>query len=189
MYCILLINLLSKSLAKYISNIVYKLKQRTLYIELKHSSYLIPFIEFLKLNDLAHCDQLLDIFGSDYLSKRNRFEVGYLLLNLRHNIRIIVFVTLKRESFLTSVTTLYNSAGWLEREVWDLYGIYFSGHSDLRRILTDYGFEGFPLRKDFPLTGYLEVRYDAEYKKVIQEPLQLSQEFRTFNFTSPWESK
>ncbi len=130
---------------------------------------------------------LLDVCGVDYPQREQRFEVVYNLLSLRHNRRIRVKVMTDETSPVPSVTGVFSSAGWFEREAWDLYGIFFSDHPDLRRILTDYGFEGHPLRKDFPLTGYVQMRYSEEQKRVVYEPVKLTQDFRTFDFLSPWE--
>lgn len=141
------------------------------------------------LKDTASCrfSQLIDITAIDYPAKAERFEVAYQLLSLHQNMRVRVKVLATEETLLPSVVDIFRSAHWLEREVWDMFGIRFSGNPDLRRILTDYGFEGHPLRKDFPLTGYVEVRYDAERKQVVYEPVQLQQDFRSFDFLSPWE--
>jgi NADH-quinone oxidoreductase subunit C len=130
---------------------------------------------------------LCDICGVDYPNRPMRFEVVYNLLSMSQNLRIRVTVETDEESPVPSATGLYSAAGWWEREAWDLYGIYFSDHPDLRRILTDYGFDGHPLRKDFPLTGYVELRYDEDQKRVVYEPVKLKQEFRSFDFLSPWE--
>jgi len=141
------------------------------------------------LRDDVNCQfkQLMDVCGTDYPERAERLEVVYNLLSLTHNRRIRVKVRTDEETPVPTVTGVFSSAGWWERETWDLLGVYFSGHPDLRRILTDYGFEGHPLRKDFPLTGYVEVRYDDEQKRVVYEPVKLPQEFRTFDFLSPWE--
>ena len=141
------------------------------------------------LRDDTNCQfrQLVDLCGVDYPDRKERFEVVYHLLSLRQNLRIRVKVHTDEATPVPSVTGVFSSAGWYEREAWDLYGILFSGHPDLRRILTDYGFEGHPLRKDFPLTGHVEVRYDDELKRVVYEPVKLPQEFRDFDFLSPWE--
>ena len=147
-------------------------------------------LEVLKvLRDDANCQfkQLVDVCGVDYPEKETRFAVVYNLLSLTHNLRIRIKIWTDEDTPVPSACELFSSANWWEREVWDLYGIYFSGHPDLRRILTDYGFEGHPLRKDFPLTGYVEMRYDNEQKRVVYEPVKLTQEFRTFDFLSPWE--
>jgi len=130
---------------------------------------------------------LVDICGVDYPDRDERFEVVYNLLSLSHNSRVRVKVEVAEDVPVPSVTGVFSCANWWEREAWDLYGIPFSDHPDLRRILTDYGFEGHPLRKDFPLTGYVEVRYDDARKRVVYEPVKLTQEFRTFDFLSPWE--
>jgi NADH-quinone oxidoreductase subunit C len=130
---------------------------------------------------------LVDVCGVDYPDRPERFDVVYNLLSLKLNQRIRVKVTTDEDSAVPSVTAVYSAAGWFEREAWDLFGIYFADHPDLRRLLTDYGFEGHPLRKDFPLTGYVEVRYDEDQKRVVYEPVRLKQEFRSFDFVSPWE--
>ena len=147
-------------------------------------------LEVLKvLRDDANCQfkQLVDVCGVDYPERETRFAVVYNLLSLTHNLRIRIKIWTDEDTPVPSACELFSSANWWEREVWDLYGIYFSDHPDLRRILTDYGFEGHPLRKDFPLTGYVEMRYDNEQKRVVYEPVKLTQEFRTFDFLSPWE--
>ena len=131
--------------------------------------------------------QLMEIAGCDYPERPERFEVNYHLLSITHNHRIRIKVLTDEDTPVPSVTSLWPVAGWLEREVFDMYGVTFAGNADLRRILTDYGFQGHPLRKDFPLTGFVEVRYDEEQKRVIYEPVKLQQEFRTFDFLSPWE--
>lgn len=131
--------------------------------------------------------ELVDLCGVDYPERERRFEVVYHLLSLEHNQRIRVKVETDETTPVPSVVELFSTAGWFEREAWDMYGIYFADHPDLRRILTDYGFEGHPLRKDFPLTGHVELRYDDEQKRVVYEPVKLRQDFRTFDFLSPWE--
>jgi len=141
------------------------------------------------LRDDAQCqfDQLIDICGVDYPEREKRFDVVYHLLSLRKNQRLRIKCEVDDRTPVPSVVELFASANWYEREAYDMYGILFSGHPDLRRILTDYGFQGFPLRKDFPLTGYVEVRYDDAQKRVVYEPVRLPQEFRSFDFMSPWE--
>jgi NADH-quinone oxidoreductase subunit C len=141
------------------------------------------------LRDDSNCclNQLIDICGVDYPEREKRFDVVYHLLSLRQNHRVRVKVEVGEGVPVPSVAGVFSAAGWFERETWDLYGILFSEHPDLRRILTDYGFEGHPMRKDFPLTGYVEVRYDDAQKRVVYEPVKLTQEFRTFDFLSPWE--
>jgi NADH-quinone oxidoreductase subunit C len=130
---------------------------------------------------------LIDICGVDYPAREQRFDVVYHLLSPRKNQRIRLRVEVDERSPVPSVVDVFPAANWYEREAYDMYGIRFAGHPDLRRLLTDYGFEGYPLRKDFPLTGYVEVRYDDEQKRVVYEPVRLTQEFRTFDFESPWE--
>ncbi len=141
------------------------------------------------LKDDAEClfKQLVDLCGVDYPSRALRFDVVYNLLSLHKNERIRVKVEADEETIVPSVTAIHSTAGWFEREAWDLYGIKFGGNPDLRRLLTDYGFEGHPLRKDFPLTGYVEVRYDETRKQVVYEPVSLPQDFRNFDNLSPWE--
>ena len=140
------------------------------------------------LRDDINCQfkQLVDICGVDYPEREYRFDVVYNLLSLTHNRRVRVKVSINNES-VPSAVTVFSTAGWFEREAWDMYGIFFEGNPDLRRILTDYGFEGHPLRKDFPLTGFVEIRYDEEQKRVVYEPVKLTQDFRNFDFLSPWE--
>ena len=132
-------------------------------------------------------EQLIDLCGADFPSRPERFDVVYHLLSLNHNRRIRLKVATDEDTPVDSAAGIYPAATWFEREAWDLYGIFFADNPDLRRILTDYGFEGHPLRKDFPLTGYVEVRYDSEQKRVVYEPVKLTQDFRSFDFLSPWE--
>ncbi|PEQ13376.1 NADH-quinone oxidoreductase subunit C [Novosphingobium sp. PC22D] len=139
------------------------------------------------LRDEHQYQQLMEIAGVDFPSRPERFEVVYMLLSLTKNHRILVKVTASEATPVPTVTTLWPVAGWLEREVFDMYGVVFAGNADLRRILTDYGFEGHPFRKDFPLTGYQELRYSEEDKRVVYEPVKLAQDFRSFDFMSPWE--
>ena len=148
---------------------------------------LVEAMTFLRDDPRCSFKLLMDVCGADYPERAERFDVVYHLLSLDKNRRIRVKVTTDEETPVPSVVGIYNSANWFEREAWDLYGILFSDHPDLRRILTDYGFEGHPLRKDFPLTGYVEVRYDDEKKRVVYEPVKLTQDFRFFDFLSPWE--
>jgi NADH-quinone oxidoreductase subunit C len=141
------------------------------------------------LRNDANClfQMLIDITAVDYPERAERFEVVYNLLSLKQNQRIRVKVTTDEEKPVPTVSDVYPAAGWYERECWDMYGVFFSDHPDLRRMLTDYGFDGHPLRKDFPLTGYVEVRYDDEQRRVVYEPVSLRQDFRSFDFLSPWE--
>ena len=139
------------------------------------------------LRDQFGFQQLLDLCGVDYPDRKERFEVVYHLLSLTRNARLRVKVSTDETQPVPSIIAVYPAANWFEREAYDMYGMLFSGHPDLRRLLTDYGFEGHPLRKDFPMTGYVEVRYDEEQRRVVYEPVKLTQEFRTFDFLSPWE--
>ncbi|QQS14904.1 MAG: NADH-quinone oxidoreductase subunit C [Rhodospirillales bacterium] len=148
---------------------------------------LLDLLGFLKKDDRCRFAQLVTICGADYPARPRRFEVVYHLLSLRLNQRVRVKLATDEDTPVPSAAPVYESAPWFERETWDMYGVWFSDHPDLRRILTDYGFEGHPLRKDFPLTGYVEVRYDDEQKRVVYEPVKLTQEFRRFDFLSPWE--
>jgi NADH-quinone oxidoreductase subunit C len=132
-------------------------------------------------------ENLIDICGVDFPARPERFEVVYHLLSLRKNLRLRVKVSTDETAPVPSVVPVFPGANWFEREAYDMYGIHFADHPDLRRLLTDYGFRGYPLRKDFPLTGYVEVRYDDELKRVVYEPVKLTQEFRNFDFQSPWE--
>ena len=148
---------------------------------------LINVIIFLKSNDKLKFRQLIDIAGVDYPEKDKRFNLVYILLSHEKNIRIKISINFEIEKKIPTLTKIYPSANWMEREVFDMYGIEFIDHPDLRRILTDYNFEGHPLRKDFPLTGFTEVRYSEKEKKVIYEPVKLEQNYRDFDFESPWE--
>ena len=148
---------------------------------------LIDVIQFLKSNESSKFKQLIDIAGVDYPENEKRFELVYLFLSHEHNLRIKVLIKFQIDQSINSLTKIFPSANWMEREVFDMYGIKFKNHPDLRRILTDYGFKGHPLRKDFPLTGFNEVRYSEKDKKVIYEPVKLEQNYRNFDFESPWE--
>ena len=148
---------------------------------------IVKLLTFLRDDSNCLFTFLIDVCGVDYPERDQRLEVVYNLLSIKHNQRIRVKVATDEATPVPSVTGVFSAAGWFEREAWDLYGIYFSDHPDLRRILTDYGFEGHPMRKDFPLTGFVEVRYDDEQKRVVYEPVRLTQDFRSFDFMSPWE--
>ena len=148
---------------------------------------IISTILFLKTNERCKFKQLIDITAVDYPSREKRFKIVYLLLSHENNLRIIISTNIEDKEMVSSITKIFPSANWMEREIFDMYGISFKDHPDLRRILTDYNFEGYPLRKDFPLTGHTEVRYSESKKKVIYEPVKLDQEYRDFDFESPWE--
>ncbi len=148
---------------------------------------IIPVLKFLRDDQLARFIQLIDLTAVDYPERAARFDVVYHLLSLHNNFRIRVKAALAENATIPSVIEVYPCADWYEREAFDMYGVMFEGHPDLRRLLTDYGFEGHPLRKDFPLTGHVELRYDDEQKRVVYEPVKLTQEFRNFDYLSPWE--
>jgi len=148
---------------------------------------LVEVVTFLRDDAACRFVSMIDVSGADYPSRLLRFDVVYHLLSPTKNLRIRVKVMTDEDTPVPSITGIFPGADWFERETYDLYGVLFSGHPDLRRILTDYGFDGHPLRKDFPLTGFVEVRYDDEMKRVVYEPVELKQEFRNFDFLSPWE--
>ena len=163
-----------------------KIKYNQLYIEIDKED-LIEVTLFLKTNKDTKFRQLIDITAVDYPEKSQRFKIVYLFLSHEFNQRIILSYIITEKELIPSLTSVFPSANWMEREVFDMYGVNFKDHPDLRRILTDYGFEGHPLRKDFPLTGHTEVRYSEEKKKVINEPVKLEQNYRNFDYKSPWE--
>ncbi len=148
---------------------------------------IVKVLTFLRDDPGCLFKQLVDVCGVDWPGRDPRFDVVYHLLSLKHNQRVRVKVRVDEDVAVPTVTGVFSAAGWFEREVWDMFGISFSDHPDLRRILTDYGFEGHPLRKDFPLTGFVEARYDEERKSVVYEPVRLTQDWRSFDFLSPWE--
>ncbi len=151
------------------------------------ASRIVELLHLLRDSPQFQFQQLIDVCGVDYPDRARRFDVVYHLLSMTKNWRVRVNVQTDEDTPVASVTPVYPCADWFEREAFDMYGIFFSGHPDLRRILTDYGFHGHPLRKDFPMTGYVEVRYDEALKRVVYEPVKLPQEFRQFDFLSPWE--
>ena len=163
-----------------------KIENNELVFEIKEDD-LVETIQFLKSNEKCKFKQLIDIAGVDYPDDEKRFQLIYLLLSHEFNLRIKISIKFDDKQVINSITKIFPSANWMEREVFDMYGIRFKNHPDLRRILTDYGFKGHPLRKDFPLTGFNEVRYSEKDKKVIYEPVKLEQNYRNFDFESPWE--
>lgn len=172
-------------LGKYIKKVELKKGEYKFY--LRNSQDIEKVLFFFKYNINSQFKLLMDICGIDNMQKyRNRFEINYNLLSVKYWLRIHIKVQVNEFVPVNSVTKIFKSANWYEREVWDMFGIFFKNHTDLRRILTDYGFEGFPLRKDFPQTGYVELRYNNDYKHLIYEPVELSQDFRSFDFLSPW---
>ncbi len=162
------------------------IENNELLIETEESE-LLDVVQFLKSNEKCKFRQLIDIAGVDYPENEKRFELIYLFLSHEHNLRIKLLIKFQINQTIVSLTKIFPSANWMEREVFDMYGVKFKNHPDLRRILTDYSFKGHPLRKDFPLTGFNEVRYSEKEKKVIYEPVKLEQNYRNFDFESPWE--
>jgi NADH:ubiquinone oxidoreductase subunit C len=172
-------------LGKYIKKVELKKGEYILY--LNNEQDIEKVLYFLKYNINSQCKLLMDICGIDNMQKyKNRFEISYNLLSIKYWVRMHVKIQINEFTPVNSITKIFKGANWYEREIWDMFGIFFKNHSDLRRILTDYGFEGFPLRKDFPQTGYVELRYNNDYKHLIYEPVELSQDFRSFDFLSPW---
>ena len=163
-----------------------KLKHNQIYLNIE-SDNLLEVVLFLKNNNEAKFKQLIDITAVDYPANDKRFKLVYLLLSHEFNFRLIIDYFVNENEIVSSLTSLFPAANWMEREVFDMYGIKFKDHPDLRRILTDYGFKGHPLRKDFPLSGHNEVRYSEDHKKVIYEPVKLEQNYRNFDYESPWE--
>ena len=177
----------SLSLKKVLRTLVKEIRIKNNDIEIKTTANnLRALLYFLQNHTLCQYKQLVEIACSDLPGKKRRFSLAYVLYSLRYNAYLTVVVQTNEVLSLPSVTPIYSSAGWLEREVWDLFGIFFENHPDLRRILTDYGFSGHPLRKDFPLTGFLEVYYNDSTKRMSYEPVELAQEYRTFTLQSPW---
>ena len=177
-------NFINSELSSKIQNSFIKNDELSLEIE---ENDLIDVVQFLKSNENCKFKQLIDIAGVDYPENEKRFELIYLFLSHEKNLRIKILIKFQSNQLISSLTKIFPSANWMEREVFDMYGIKFKNHPDLRRILTDYGFKGHPLRKDFPLTGFNEVRYSEKEKKVIYEPVKLEQNYRNFDFESPWE--
>ena len=163
-----------------------KISHNQIYLKIDHED-LLDVVTFLKTNNETKFRQLIDITAVDYPEKTQRFKMVYLFLSHKFNQRVILSFFLNENEHVSSLTKIFPAANWMEREVFDMYGIKFKNHPDLRRILTDYNFEGFPLRKDFPLTGHNEVRYSEDKKKVIYEPVKLEQNYRNFDYESPWE--
>ena len=168
----------------------YKLELKNgLYLLTLQQSMLLKVAKVLKENEKLKFNQFIDLTAVDYPNKKNRFEMVYILLSVEFNFRIIIKFSINENESVDSITNLFPAANWYEREVWDLFGIAFNNHPDLRRLLTDYGFIGHPLRKDFPLSGNVEVKYDLNEKKVVYEPIKLTQSFREFEFESPWKGE
>ncbi|MEO0328282.1 MAG: NADH-quinone oxidoreductase subunit C [Pseudomonadota bacterium] len=180
----ILTDLISAELAGSIEQLETKFEELTL---TTNADSILKVLRFLRDDTRAQFVSIIDICGVDYPGDKQRFEVVYHFLSPRLNERIRVKLRTDEHTPIPSVTGIYPGADWFEREAYDMYGILFTGHPDLRRILTDYGFDGYPMRKDFPLTGYVEVRYDDQQKRVVYEPVELRQEFRSFDYESPWE--
>ena len=177
-------NHIKSSLNKYL--IKLEIQDEIIYLSCKKEN-LIEIINFIKNDKYCYFSQLIDITAVDYINNKERFELIYILLSHQFNTRIIIKTKLNENENIPSICDIFQSANWYERECYDLFGIIFEKHPDLRRIMTDYNFEGHPLRKDFPLTGHNEVRYDDSEKKVIYDKVKLSQEYRNFDYSSPWE--
>lgn len=178
------INSLIKMCPKWIESVLHSRGESVFFTP---PEFLVPLAIFLKNHSNSQCKQLIDVTAVDYPSRSLRFSVVYQFLSVQYNSRIRLKTCVDEITPISSMTAVFSSAAWWERECWDMFGIFFSNHPDLRRILTDYGFQGHPLRKDFPLSGYVEVRYDDSEKRVVTEPVEMSQEFRYFDFASPWE--
>ncbi len=177
-------NYILSSVPAWIQKYTISKNELTLYV---YPEYIVPFLYFLRDHTRVEHKLLMDLTATDFTNQEKRFEVVYNLLSVRYSTRIRVKTCIDQVTPIESCIDVYKSANWFEREICDMFGIFFTNHPDLRRILTDYGFNGYPLRKDFPLTGFFEVRYDDTRKRVISEPLELTQEFRYFSFQSPWE--
>ena len=182
------LSVLEETIAREIGGVVTSTEiiREELVLNVKREN-IVKVLIFLRDDVNCQFKMLMELCGVDYPERENRFDIVYCLLSLTLNQRIRVKTQTNVDMAVPSVAGIFSSANWWEREAWDLFGIYFSDHPDLRRILSDYGFEGHPLRKDFPLTGYVELRYDDEQKRVVYEPVALNQEFRNFDFLSPWE--
>ena len=177
-------NIINSELSSKIQNSI--IQNDELLIEIGEND-LLDIVQFLKSDEKCKFRQLIDIAGVDYPEEEKRFKLVYLFLSHENNYRIKISIKFETNQAINSITKIFPSANWMEREVFDMYGVNFKNHPDLRRILTDYGFKGHPLRKDFPLTGFNEVRYSEKDKKVIYEPVKLEQNYRNFDFESPWE--
>ena len=169
-----------------IINYTYYKNELCIYISTKK---IIPIFFFLKNHSHCQFKILSDIVAIDYINNKERFNIVYNLLSIRFNLRLQVKITFNEIQTIDSIINIYKVADWFEREIWDMFGIFFKNHKDLRRILTDYGFEGYPLRKDFPLTGFLEVYYNESKKRVVYKPVNLAQQYRLFEFNSPWDKR
>jgi NADH dehydrogenase (ubiquinone) Fe-S protein 3 len=181
------INYIVSNLNKYLKSIIFNKYKNNVNLYLTNYKDLKKIIIFFKKHTLTQYYVMYDLFGIDLLDKKKRFQIVYGLLSIRYNSRLRINIFVKEEDKIDSLINIFQSSNWLEREVWDLFGIFFSNHLNLRRILTDYGFEGFALRKDFPLSGFIELRYDDSLKRIVYESIETMQEFRFFDFRSPWD--
>lgn len=184
---IMILNIINKFLKKYIYCILLRTLKNNYITVFSYNKYIYNLLLFFNKNNLFMYKLLNDICIIDYPNNKKRFQVIYNITSIQYNNRLFVKTYLE-DVFIDSIVNIFSSAGWLERENWDLFGICFINNFDLRRILTDYGFEGYPLRKDFPVNGYIELRFDEEKYLILYEPIQLTQEYRLFNFSSPWEN-
>ena len=184
------LKIISNTLDTVVDKNDYKLELKNgLYLLTLQQSMLLKVAKVLKENEKLKFNQFIDLTAVDYPNKKNRFEMVYIFLSVEFNLRIIIKFFINENDSVDSITNLFPAANWYEREVWDLFGIAFNNHPDLRRLLTDYGFIGHPLRKDFPLSGNVEVKYDLNEKKVVYKPVKLTQSFREFDFESPWKGE
>lgn len=183
----MILNIINKFLKKYIYCILLRTLKNNYITVFSYNKYIYNLLLFFNKNNLFMYKLLNDICIIDYPNNKKRFQVIYNITSIQYNNRLFVKTYLE-DVFIDSIVNIFSSAGWLERENWDLFGICFINNFDLRRILTDYGFEGYPLRKDFPVNGYIELRFDEEKYLILYEPIQLTQEYRLFNFSSPWEN-
>jgi len=174
-------------LKNYFKSII--IKKNTIIVTVPFFEKICFYIKLLKQSYQTQAVSLLDVFAIDHFARPYRFEIIYVLISIKFNVRFIVKIRVKTNQCVPTISSIFPSANWLEREVWDMFGIPFCNHKDLRRILTDYGFRGHPLRKDFPLTGFVEIRFNEEKKTITSEPIELTQEFRFFEFKSPWNTK
>lgn len=170
---------------KFLHSIILKNNQNDSILITTFNQHFFQLVYSLEKSSIVQLKIFNDLCIIDYPDKKERFELNYNFLSIKYNFR--VFIKTYTQSYIASLASIFSSANWIERECWDMFGVFFLNHPDLRRILTDYGFDGFPLRKDFPLTGYIEIRYDDEKANIVYEPLEMTQEYRLFNFTSPWE--
>ncbi len=182
----LLEHLQSNKYQKYLISCIINSHDMTVIVDLHENAVIVPFLHDIKSDDICRVEMMLSICAVDYPAREKRFEIIYNMLSLTSNVRMLIKLHANDNEIISSVSNIFSIATWYEREIWDMYGIIFSGNNDMRRILTDYGFVGHPMRKDFPLTGYVEVQYDKLQSGVISQNVNLQQDFRSFDFASPW---